>query len=84
MISAGRTPLKPGPGPASAAGSTLVQQIPALVEAHLEVPPAGLVALAQSVTGGCCPDEMVFLVDQRADPIEHVVIHGTHTSLRWS
>jgi hypothetical protein len=36
------------------------------------------------VTGGCCPDEMVFLVDQRADPVEQVVIHGAHTSDRRS
>ncbi len=67
-----------------AAGSTLAQQIPALVEAHFEVLQAGLVALAESVTGGCCPDEMVFLVDQRADSIEQVVIHGAHTSVRRS
>jgi hypothetical protein len=67
-----------------AAGSTLAQQIPALVEAHLDVPQAGLVVLAERVAEGRCPDETMFLVDELADPIEHVVIHGTHVSLRRS
>ncbi len=66
------------------AGSTLAEQIPALVEAHLEISQAGRVVLAQSVTGRCGPDEVVFLIDQRADPIEYVVIHGAHPSLRRS
>ena len=67
-----------------ATGPTLAEQIPALIEAHLEVSQAGRVDFAQSVTGRCCPDEVVFLVDQRADPIEYIVIHGAHPSLQRS